>query len=75
MLLCAGDADADPDVTCEATATNPDSDVEATTGELTSKCLDGGGVGSWCWSVLPCMVCAHNSLIWQLLELALFMEQ
>jgi hypothetical protein len=40
MLLCAGNADADADVTCAATAANPDSYVEAMTGELASKWLD-----------------------------------
>jgi hypothetical protein len=58
MLLCAGDADAD--VTCAATAANPDPYVEATTGELTSNCLDDDGVGSWCCSDLACMVCSSS---------------
>jgi hypothetical protein len=63
MLLCAEDADADAgaDVTFAAAAADPDSHVEAMTGELRSRCLDGdGGVGSWCCSVLACMVCANR---------------
>jgi hypothetical protein len=68
ILLCAGnanaDAGADADVTFAAAAANADSYVEAMIGELGSKCLDGDcGVGSWCCSVLACMVCANRFVI------------
>jgi hypothetical protein len=62
VLLCAGDAGADADVTFATAAAKTDSYVEARTGELRSKCLDGDGGGgdSWCCLVLACMVCANR---------------